>query len=152
MPESMSMERRALLAGYGARLVLTPAEEGMAGAVGRAAEMAEKEGAWLFDQFSSPNAVEAHYYTTRARDQSRQFRQHERALWLGLVPARPSPGPGFTSRKSSGISGSLPWSLPNRPSFRAAGRGRTKIQGIGADSCPKCSIPRSWTDPDGKRR
>ena len=44
MPESMSMERRALLAGYGARLVLTPAEEGMAGAVGRAAEMAKRKG------------------------------------------------------------------------------------------------------------
>lgn len=64
MPESMSKERRSLLAGYGARLELTKASEGMAGAVRRAAEIAKNEGAWLFDQFSSQTAVEAHYSTT----------------------------------------------------------------------------------------
>ena len=48
MPESMSRERRALMAAYGARLELTPAAAGMAGAVARAEEIArEVPGAWI---------------------------------------------------------------------------------------------------------
>ena len=65
MPESMSRERRALLAAYGARLVLTPAAEGMAGAV-RAAEriVAETPGAWMVGQFTNPDNPAAHEETT----------------------------------------------------------------------------------------
>jgi len=63
MPESMSKERRAMIAAYGAQLVLTPASEGMAGAVAKAKEL-EKGGAWLANQFGNYACVEAHYYTT----------------------------------------------------------------------------------------
>src|SRR5918994_882886 len=52
MPESMSMERRLLLKGYGAQLVLTPAPEGMTGAVRRAEQIvAETPDAWMPQQF-----------------------------------------------------------------------------------------------------
>src|SRR3954453_16381498 len=44
MPETMSMERRNLLRAYGADLVLTPGPEGMKGAIGKALELAEKNG------------------------------------------------------------------------------------------------------------
>jgi len=64
MPESMSVERRALLAAYGARLVLTPAAEGMAGAVRRASELADAENAFLPRQFDNPANPEAHRLTT----------------------------------------------------------------------------------------
>ena len=64
MPESMSMERRALLAAYGAELVLTPAAEGMAGAVRVARELEQERGAVLLDQFSNPDNAAAHYATT----------------------------------------------------------------------------------------
>lgn len=64
MPESMSLERRKLLAGFGAELVLTPAAEGMAGAVNKAKALAAELGAFLPDQFSNPDVVEAHYRTT----------------------------------------------------------------------------------------
>ena len=44
MPESMSLERRKMIAGYGAELVLTPAELGMQGAVDKAIELAKQNG------------------------------------------------------------------------------------------------------------
>lgn len=63
MPESMSKERRDMISAYGAQLVLTPASEGMAGAVKKAKEIAEG-GAWLANQFGNYASVEAHFYTT----------------------------------------------------------------------------------------
>ncbi len=61
MPESMSRERRALLAAYGATLVLTPAAAGMAGAVARADEIvAENPNAWVVGQFTNPDNPRAH--------------------------------------------------------------------------------------------
>jgi cysteine synthase len=65
MPDTFSMERRALLKAYGARLVLTPGSEGMAGAVNRAAELAEELGdAFVPQQFDNPANPEAHRLTT----------------------------------------------------------------------------------------
>ena len=65
MPESMSAERRRLLAAYGADIVLTPANEGMQGAVQKARELAETmEGAWIPSQFDNPVNPLAHYRTT----------------------------------------------------------------------------------------
>jgi cysteine synthase A len=65
MPESMSIERRALLRGFGAELVLTPAPEGMKGAVSRAEEIAaERPGAVLARQFENAANPEIHRKTT----------------------------------------------------------------------------------------
>lgn len=65
MPDSMSQERRALLAAYGAELVLTPGAQGMAGAIARANEIArEIPGSFLPGQFENPANPEAHYRTT----------------------------------------------------------------------------------------
>lgn len=65
MPESMSIERRKLLAAYGAELVLTPRELGMKGAVQRADELAaELEDAFVPGQFDNPANPQAHYETT----------------------------------------------------------------------------------------
>lgn len=65
MPESMSMERASLLSSYGAKLVLTPAWEGMKGSI-REAENIIKENPeyYLPDQFSNPANPEAHRKTT----------------------------------------------------------------------------------------
>lgn len=64
MPESMSLERRNLLKGLGAELVLTPAARGMTGAVEEARRMAEEQGGFIPGQFTNPEAVQAHYKTT----------------------------------------------------------------------------------------
>ncbi len=65
MPESMSLERRTLLALLGARLVLTPAAEGMKGAINKAEQLkAETKGAWIPQQFDNPANPEIHRKTT----------------------------------------------------------------------------------------
>ncbi len=65
MPDSMSTERRALLAAYGAELVLTPGADGMAGAVEKAEALArEIPGSWVAGQFDNPSNPRAHYLTT----------------------------------------------------------------------------------------
>lgn len=65
MPDSMSKERRALLRGYGAELVLTPAAEGMAGAVRRSEEIAaERPGSVLARQFANEANPRIHRETT----------------------------------------------------------------------------------------
>jgi cysteine synthase A len=64
MPESMNKERRALLRAYGAELVLTPAAEGMKGAVARAEQIGKDEGAVLVRQFENEANPEIHRRTT----------------------------------------------------------------------------------------
>ena len=65
MPESMSLERRMLLRGYGADLVLTPAANGMAGAVAMAEKLvAEIPDAWMPQQFKNPSNPAIHRTTT----------------------------------------------------------------------------------------
>jgi cysteine synthase len=65
MPETMSLERRTLLAMLGAKLVLTPGAEGMKGAIARAGQLArETPNAWIPQQFENPANVDIHRKTT----------------------------------------------------------------------------------------
>ncbi len=64
MPEDMSVERRKLLSRFGAELVLTPAIEGMSGAVFAAQELAEKHAYFMAQQFDNPANPEVHRRTT----------------------------------------------------------------------------------------
>nr|WP_317378713.1 cysteine synthase A [uncultured Faecalimonas sp.] len=65
MPETMSIERRKLLQGYGAEIVLTEGKKGMKGAIEKAAELKQKiEGAVVPGQFVNPANPDAHYRTT----------------------------------------------------------------------------------------
>jgi cysteine synthase A len=65
MPESMSIERRKLLAKLGAEVILTPASQGMQGAVEKARELhAQLPDTIILDQFSNPANPEVHMHTT----------------------------------------------------------------------------------------
>ena len=64
MPETMSIERRKLLAGYGAEIVLTEGSRGMKGAIAKAEELAQEQGMILLGQFINPANPRAHEETT----------------------------------------------------------------------------------------
>jgi cysteine synthase A len=143
MPETMSLERRTLLAMLGAKLVLTPGSEGMKGAIARAEQLAkENPNAWIPQQFDNPANPEIHRKTTAEE------------IWAdtdGKVDFVVSAvGTGGT------ITGCVEVIQPRKPSFRAiavepkdspvisqalAGQplkpGPHKIQGTGAGFIPK---------------
>ncbi|ALB55759.1 cysteine synthase CysM [Cronobacter universalis] len=64
MPDNMSMERKAAMQAYGAKLVLVSREQGMEGARDLAAEMAKRGEGIILDQFNNPDNPWAHYTTT----------------------------------------------------------------------------------------
>ena len=64
MPETMSKERRMLLRGFGAELILTPGPDGMGGAIARAKEIAELAGHFMPQQFENPANPSVHRTTT----------------------------------------------------------------------------------------
>lgn len=65
MPESMSIERRKIMAAHGAEFELTPREKGMKGAIDKANELAKNyEGAWIPSQFDNPANYQVHKDTT----------------------------------------------------------------------------------------
>ena len=137
MPESMSVERRALLRGMGANLVLTPASEGMRGAVAKAQEMVDAEkNAWMPGQFDNPANPAVHEATTGPEIWEDSGHDID-AIVAGV-------GTGGT------ITGVTRFLRKHNPNFRAfavepthspvIGGGKPgphKIQGIGAGFVPK---------------
>lgn len=65
MPDNMSIERQKIMKAFGAKLVLTPASDGMSGAIKKAEELSnEIKGSFIASQFSNPANAQAHYETT----------------------------------------------------------------------------------------
>ena len=98
MPESMSVERRSVMASYGAEIVLTPAAEDMAGAIRRAEALRDQDPDAVFmpQQFSNPANPQVHSETT-ARELLVATRGRIHAFVTGVgtggaMPPRPRPG------------------------------------------------------------
>jgi len=84
MPESMSVERRRIMAAYGASLELTPKELGIKGSIARAQELAaQTPGAWIPGQFENPANVAIHHRTT-AREVLHDFPEGLDVLITGV--------------------------------------------------------------------
>jgi cysteine synthase A len=135
MPASMSLERRQLLAAYGAEIVLTPDERVMDGAIEAAHRIASERGAFMPMQFENPANPAAHARATAV----------EILEALGVLHAFVA-GVG-TGGTISGVGGVLKRSLPSvrvvavEPDASAVlsgeAPGPSKIQGIGAGFVPK---------------
>lgn len=138
MPESMSRQRRDMIAAYGAQLVLTSASEGMAGAVRKAKELAEN-GAWLANQFGNYASVEAHFYTTAPEI----FSQVPTAKYV--VAGVGSGGTAMGVKKyieQNGIDCKMVAVEPlSSPLLTQGHAGPHKIQGIGANFVPAIVDP-----------
>lgn len=133
MPESMSLERRQMIAKYGAELVLTPAAEGMAGSVNKAKEI-ETEGYYFVNQFGNIGNALAHYYTTAPE----VFKQLPNAKWI--VAGIGSAGTVMGFKKyilENGIDCKVCGVEPaSSPLISKGIAGAHKIQGIGANFIP----------------
>lgn len=136
MPETMSLERRALLKALGAELILTPGSEGMKGAIKKAKELAESDPKYFMpQQFDNPANPEIHRLTT-AEEIWRDTDGKVDILISGI-------GTGGT------LTGVCQAIKPRKPSFKAVAvepvtspvlsggqPGPHKIQGIGAGFIP----------------
>ena len=86
MPETMSIERRKLLLGYGAEIVLTEGAKGMAGAIEKAEELQkERENSVVLGQFANPANPDAHYRTTGPEIRTEKWM----FLWPAWEPEEP---------------------------------------------------------------
>jgi len=139
MPESMSLERRALLKAYGARIILTPAEQVMEGAIAAAREIVESENAYMPQQFDNPANPGTH-----AQHTAREIFDALATLGTPRIDALiAAVGTGGTV---SGVGSELKQRCPglrviavepeSSPVLSGGEPGPTKIQGIGAGFVP----------------
>jgi cysteine synthase A len=136
MPDTMSIERRRLLAAYGAELVLTPGAQGMRGAVQKAEELAAANGYLLPQQFKNPANPEVHRRTTGPEIVTAMAGQSIDAFVAGVGTGGTITGVGEVLRKHN------PHVLiaavePADSAVLSGGEpGPHKIQGIGAGFVP----------------
>ncbi|GGK63792.1 cysteine synthase A [Rufibacter glacialis] len=137
MPESMSIERRRLMAAYGAKLELTPREKGMKGAIERAHELAsENENAWIPMQFDNEANTRVHIETT-AQEVIQDFPDGFDYLITGVGTGGHITGVGqvlkekFPNLKVLAVEPSL------SPVLSGGAPGPHPIQGVGAGFIPK---------------
>ena len=137
MPESMSVERRKLMAAYGARFDLTPREKGMKGAIERAMELVAQSGnAWMPQQFENKANVAVHLEKT-AQEILRDFPDGLDYLITGVG----------TGGHISGVGEALKQKIPKikifavepvfSPGFSGGAPSPHPLQGIGAGFFPQ---------------
>ena len=137
MPEDMSVERRRLLERYGAELILTPAIEGMTGAVFAAKQLVEKNaGYFMPQQFENPANPDVHERTTGREILSATAGRID-AFVAGVGTGGTITGVGHVLRAELGSAVRIVAVEPARSPVLSGGRaGMHGIQGIGASFVP----------------
>jgi cysteine synthase A len=137
MPESMSVERRALLRALGANLVLTPAVDGMRGAIARANELVAKTpSGWMPQQFENPANPAVHEATTGPEIWEDSGRDID-AIVAGVGTGGTITGVTRYIRRFNPHFRAIAVEPVHSPVISGGAPGPHKIQGIGAGFVPK---------------
>ncbi len=137
MPESMSVERRALLRAMGANLVLTPAGEGMKGAINRAAELVETtDNSFMPQQFENPANPAIHEATTGPEIWA-DSGQNIDAIVAGVGTGGTITGVARFIKKHNPDFKAIAVEPKHSPVISGGDPGKHRIQGIGAGFVPK---------------
>lgn len=136
MPETMSVERRKLMKGYGAELILTPGADGMPGAIKKAEELADEHGYFLPMQFKNQANPEVHERTTGVEIIEAFDGQTPDAFIAGVGTGGTLTGVAKALRKVNSDVKIYALEAAESPVLKEGKGGKHKIQGISAGFVP----------------
>ncbi len=136
MPDTMSVERRNLLAAYGAELVLTPGSEGMKGAIAKAEEIRDNTpGSLILGQFTNPSNPAIHY-TTTGQEIWEDTNGQVDVFIAGVGTGGTVSGVGRALKEKNMLVEIIAVEPASSPVLTQGHTGPHKIQGIGANFVP----------------